>query len=255
MVIKNVGERTENGRSQVLPKISEPRTTAVNISSIVIPEDIPDPNWHISFMALTKKRVLHSHFTQILLKTASTSPSLRYLQSLWQIDSGATNHICISRQRFVEYHFIFQEEDLWTGEGSVRDIGKGTVQIELTKSERSRSFITIHNLLHVFTFMTNLISVSLLRNKEIYWRSDDFTLRKMEDQSEVAVGKLMGNLFILSTNNLYEFTLLSQISNVTKPDLEAIHCRLGYLNVDSIIKLIYISKGIENAQQHIKILL
>ena len=103
--------------------------------------------------------------------------------------------------------------------------------------------------------MTNLISVSLLQNKEIYWRSDDFTLRKMEDQSEVAVGKLMGNLFILSTNDLYEFALLSQISNVTNLDLEAIHCRLGYLNVDSIIKLIYISKGIENAQQCIKILL
>ena len=119
MVRNNVGERTENKRSQVLPGISELRTTAVNIPSIVIPEDIPDPNWHISFLALTKKRIFHSHLTQILLKTGSTSFSLRYLQSLWQIDSGATNHICISRQRFVEYHFISQEEDLWTGERSV----------------------------------------------------------------------------------------------------------------------------------------
>ncbi len=55
----------------------------------------------------------------------------------------------------------------------------------------------------------------------------------------------MGNLFILFTNDSYEFALLSQISNVTKPDMETIHCRLGHLNVDSIIKLIAMSTGIE----------
>lgn len=135
MVRKNVGERTENEGSQVLPEISEPRITAVNIPSIVISEDISDPNWHISFMALTKKRILHSHLIQILLKTGSTSPSLRYLQNLWHIDSGATNHICVSRQRFVEYHLISQEKNIWTGAGLVRAIGKGTVRRELTKSD------------------------------------------------------------------------------------------------------------------------
>ena len=245
MVRKNVGKRTENEKSQVLPEISELGTTAVNISSIVISEDIPDPNWHISFMVLTKKRILHSYLTQILLKTGSTSPLLRYLQNLWHIDFGATNHICVSRQRFVKYHFIFQKEDIWTGAGSVQAIGKGTVQIELTKSDGSHSFIKIHNVLHVLMFMTNLISILLLREKGIYWRSDDFTLRKMQDQSEVAIGKLIGNLSIFSTNDWYEFALLSQIANVTKPDIKIIYCCLGHSNVDSIIKLISMSTGIE----------
>ena len=79
MVKKNVSERTENEKSQVLTKISEPRTKAVNILSVMIPEDIPDPNWHISFMGLTKKKILHSHLTQILLKTESTSLLFKYL--------------------------------------------------------------------------------------------------------------------------------------------------------------------------------
>ncbi len=162
MVRKNVGERTENERSQVVLEISEPRTTAVNIPSIVIPEDIPDPNWHISFMALIKKRILHFYLTRILLKTGSTSPSLRYLQNLWHIDSGAINHICVSRQRCIKYHFISQEEDIWTGEGSVRAIGKGIIRMELTKLDGSHSFITVHDVLHIPMFMTNLISVSLL---------------------------------------------------------------------------------------------
>ena len=245
IVRKNFGERTENERYQVLHEISEPRTTAVNIPSIVIPEDMTDPNWHISFMALTKKRIPHSHLTQILLKTWSTSPSFRSLQNFWHIDSDAANHICVSRQRFVEYHFISREEDIWTGAGSVQAIRKGTVPMKLKKSDGSHSFIIIHNVLDVPTFMTNLISVPLLRMKEIYWRSDNFTLRKIEDQSEVAVGNLMGNLFILSTNNSYKFALLSQISNVTKPDLKTIHRFLGHLNFDSIIKGISMSTAIE----------
>ncbi len=80
--------------------------------------------------------------------------------------------------------------------------------MELTKSDGSHSFIIIHDVLHVNKFITNLISVSLLRKKNIYWRSNDFTLQKMQNQSEVGVDKLMGNLFILSTNNSYEFALL-----------------------------------------------
>ncbi len=127
-------------------------------------------------MALTKKRIFYSHLTQILLKTGSTFLSLRYLQNLWQIDSGAENHICINRQRFIEYHFISQEEDILTCERSVPVIGKSTVRMELTKSDGSLSFITIHDVLHVPTFMTNLISVLLLRKKVIYCHFDDFTL-------------------------------------------------------------------------------
>lgn len=94
-------------------------------------------------------------------------------------------------------------------------------------------------------FMTNLISILLLEEKEIYWCSNDFTLQKMEDQSKVTIGKLMGNLFILSTNDLCEFALLSQILNVTKSDIKTIYHCLGHLNVDSIINLISIFTRIE----------
>ena len=55
----------------------------------------------------------------------------------------------------------------------------------------------------------------------------------------------MGNLFIFSTNDSYEFALFSQISNVTKPDIKTIHRCLGHLNVDGIIKLISMSTKIE----------
>lgn len=50
----------------------------------------------------------------------------------------------------------------------------------------------------------------------------------------------MDNFFILSTNNLYKFVLLLQILNIIKWDIKIIHCCLGHLNVDNIIKLISI---------------
>lgn len=67
----------------------------------------------------------------------------------------------------------------------------------------------------------------------------------MQNQSEIAISKLIDNLFIFFINNLYEFALFSQILNIIKLDIEIIHCCLGHLNVDSIIKLISMSTGIE----------
>lgn len=63
MVRRTVGERTENKRSQVLPKIFEPNTTIVNIFFLVVYKDIVDPNWHISFMTLTKKGIQYYSLT------------------------------------------------------------------------------------------------------------------------------------------------------------------------------------------------
>lgn len=69
MVKKNICERTENKGSQVLFEISEPSTTTVNILFLVIHEDKANPNWHTSFMTLTRKGIQYSPLTQILLKT------------------------------------------------------------------------------------------------------------------------------------------------------------------------------------------
>lgn len=66
IVRKNVGKKTENERFQVLSQISESNTTSVNILFLVIHEDIADPNWHISFIILTKKGIQHFGLTLIL---------------------------------------------------------------------------------------------------------------------------------------------------------------------------------------------
>lgn len=120
-------------------------------------------------MNMMEKNVLQAHSTMIATKTLRTSKAFEYLKTLWHINSSVINHICISRQRFSDYYSIQEQENIWTGSGFIAAVGIGTVRIELKKSDGLNSFITIHNVLHVPTFMTNLISVSLLREKEIYW--------------------------------------------------------------------------------------
>lgn len=72
-------------------------------------------------------------------------------------------HICISRQRFLDYHPINKKEDVWTGVESVRTIGMGIVQLKLVKSDKSNSLVKLYNILHVPFFMTNLISNNLYK--------------------------------------------------------------------------------------------
>lgn len=76
--------------------------------------------------------------------------------------------------------------------------------------------------------MTNLISVFLLCKNGINWCSDNYKLRNIRDYyTEVAIGRLMSNLFILYTSDLYKFALLSQTLKVMKSDMEILHYRLG----------------------------
>lgn len=67
----------------------------------------------------------------------------------------------------------------------------------------------------------------------------------MQNQSKVAKSQLMGNLFVLITSNLYEFALFSQTSNFEKSNIQTLHCRLGHLYVNNIMKLILMLSGLE----------
>lgn len=117
--------------------------------------------------------------------------------------------------------------------------------MELKRADRSHSLIIIYDVLHVPFFITNLISIFLLCKKKIYWCSDNYILRRINDQSKVIVGQLMRSLFILSTIDLLEFALFSQSSNVNKPDIKILYYQLGHLHIDNIIKLVFISTRLE----------
>lgn len=74
----------------------------------------------------------------------------------------------------------------------------------------------------------------------------------MQNQSEVAKGQLMGNLFVLLTSDLYKFALFSHTASVEKPNIQILHHRLDQLHVDNIMKLIPMSSGLEMPESMIK---
>lgn len=55
----------------------------------------------------------------------------------------------------------------------------------------------------------------------------------------------MDNLFVLITSNLYKFALLSQTSSLERPNIQILHCRLGHVHIDNIIKLIPLLSGLK----------
>lgn len=96
IVRKNIDKKIKNVKSYVFFRIYKVKITVINILSIVILEDILNPNWYINFMILPKKKILYFYLTQILLKIVLIFFLFRYLQNLLYINFNATNHICIS---------------------------------------------------------------------------------------------------------------------------------------------------------------
>lgn len=69
-------------------------------------------------------------------------------------------------------------------------------EVELTpcfNEFRCRPFVDAANFLEsvVPGFLTNLVSVSRLREKGVYWRSDNFTLRMTKTEAEIGICKLV----------------------------------------------------------------
>ena len=91
-----------------------------------------------------------------------------YLSMVWHIDSGATSHICAQQSMFENYQKIEKTTAVWTGAGAIKAVGVGSVQITLVRSTGETMVIILKCVLHVPGFLTNLVSVSRLREKGVY---------------------------------------------------------------------------------------
>lgn len=166
-----------------------------------------------------------------------------HLDSVWHIDSGATNHICADRTMFQTYRTTSTGDQVWTGAGPIDVAGVGNISLTLLCKDGSKTDVVLNEVLHVPGFITNLLSVKKLRNKHVYWRSDDLTLRVMRHDTEIGVAKSVGNLFVLQTTKAKEFALLT--THKDKFDWLTLHKRLGHLSLNNIKRLAPMVKGLE----------
>lgn len=94
------------------------------------------------------------------------------------------------------------------------------VSIELRKLDGSNVFIIIHNILYFFTIISNLIFVSLLYIKRIYWQLDNYKLHKINNLFQIVVKQLINIFFVLFTINLLDFIFLLQNLSINKPNIK-----------------------------------
>ena len=158
----------------------------------------------------------------------------------WVVDSGATNHVCVSLQGFVETRSLHDRSfSLRTGDGSlVVAEAVGDVQIYFDNVR----FILLKDCFYVPSFKRNLISVScLVQDNYSVLFNKMVEIRK--NNSFICSGKMDGNLYFIKpkAHSLLDTELVNnskrlKTSHSNKGYLW--HLRLGHINQDRIQRLV-----------------
>ncbi|GJV13453.1 cysteine-rich receptor-like protein kinase 8 [Tanacetum coccineum] len=225
------------------PSTSQSRTRAVNVT--VANEDTPVEMTLPPDCSVTAKMdLLQNQLNQVLLMMqnnnaeTSTSGSCNFMagkrliahfitksKEIWIIDSGATDHICISIS--LMHNIITCINPI------IINLPNGqTITCTTIGSVTLQSNITLHNVLYIPTFTYNLISISKILQNTL--KTITFTHNSciFQDHNRLTTqGTLCGDLYILPTSSTTtEFsppslssTILSNTSNSS-----VWHARLGH---------------------------
>ncbi|GJV03116.1 uncharacterized mitochondrial protein-like protein [Tanacetum coccineum] len=155
---------------------------------------------------------------------------------IWIVDSGATNHTCIS---LTHMHNI---TNLKTPILITLPNGY-TVKVNITRPVHLTNFLTLHNALYILSFTYNLTSISQLLHKSksiasIIFTHDKFIFQDHDDKA--TYGTLHDGLYLLpivsSTTTTPPRTINSHLRN-----LHLWHARFGHTSFPTIQKIKTIS--------------
>ncbi len=213
-------------------------------------QEIPE-DWNFSFITI-RPNVLQTLRSKIQAIVPPNRVPYNHLSSVWYIDFGATSQIGVHRSMFEEYTKVEQTSDVWTGARPIKAIGTGTVRITFVCSNDAKTAISLKEVLLILGFLTNLVSVSRLREKEVYLCSDNFTLWMTRTKAEIRICKLVGSLFLLQTNEAQDFAMVTKSVQKTgqKPTWDLLHARLDHLSIKRIKKLSKMTTGFKIPSDH-----
>ena len=129
----------------------------------------------------------------------------------WVVDTRATRHICFSKELFLNYEEVIDEENVYLGDsGTARVAGKGNVLLKFTSGKS----LALHSFLHVPNMCRNLVSGFLLNKADlkIVFESNKIVLSKNGD----FVGKEFCHegLFVLEIDIEENIVKLIQETNI-----------------------------------------
>lgn len=174
------------------------------------------------------------------------SSAVDTLKSVWVVDSGTTDHMNSNQTSFKTYRTFETAKAIYTGGGTIYAYGVGVIELFAKQKEGPPRKITLHNVLHVPSFTTNLISISALRQKGAYWRTDMLTLHLTADNQQFAQCREIGKLFALEEDNATRTAsggLTALVTMKTPPLLmdQAYRC-FGHLGEANLRKLATIAE-------------
>ncbi|UYV76700.1 hypothetical protein LAZ67_14001823 [Cordylochernes scorpioides] len=165
----------------------------------------------------------------------------KYLSKLganeWCLDSGATTHMCSSRDSFDHFEETAPVKITLANGGFIEALGKGKVKLECS-GKNGPVTLSLEDVLFVPELNGNLFSISRCTGK---YNIVNFKYRKAEIvnlHTKICIQAYERNgLYILSQINCPKALATREISIVGEKNYEKWHSRFGHLNLQDLKKL------------------
>ena len=155
----------------------------------------------------------------------------------WIVDSGATCHICNSKEFFDEFSPLSQPQKVTLGDGrTLEAIGTGAVEVRLKLPGAESRIGRLSEVLYVPTLAYNLLSVAKATEAGKTVTFGDTHGEVIDDQGEVvAVASRAGSLYYLNCEPLQKQQVNSARHQHANENLW--HRRFGHLGARNLCKL------------------
>ena len=146
----------------------------------------------------------------------------------WIVDSGATCHICNSKELFEDLRTLAKPQKVTLGdEHTLEAIGIGTVEVNLKLPDGGSQIGSLSDVLYVPSLAYNLLSVAKVTEAGKNVQFSETQGKIFDDQGElVAIASKAGSLYYLDCESL-QTTEINSASHQSKENLW--HRRFGHL--------------------------
>ena len=154
----------------------------------------------------------------------------------WILDSGATCHICNSKELFADFQVLSKPQTVTLGdEHSLEAVGMGRVEVRLKLPHGESRIGQLSDVLYVLSLAFNLLSVSKITEagKSVKFSKTEGAI--FDDEGEkVAVASKVGNLYYLNCELLQG----QHVNSATHQSMENLwHRKFGHLGQRSLMTL------------------
>jgi hypothetical protein len=180
-----------------------------------------------------------THFPETGLVSSSTGTGNWALYNSFILDSGATTHICHTRERFI--NFRTASEPLLAGGGIVMIEGWGDVNIEVQGQDNTYRTITLKSIAYIPSFTANIVSLKKVNKAGVYW--DQVNNRLVQNGLTFCKVICRYSHFILELKELtsqesafaaQRFTKSTDPKPTQTATLQTLHQRFGHAGIETI---------------------